>query len=65
MFVIAPSDPATCAARVLPPGGDGSGTRLFADEPNPFAPSCGPLPEAICWPSDHVGVQLALACAET
>ena len=64
VFVIAPQDPAACAARIVPPGrdGDGSGTRLFADQPNPFALSCGPLPEPICWPSDHVGVQLALDC---
>jgi endonuclease/exonuclease/phosphatase family metal-dependent hydrolase len=42
--------------------GDGTATRLFADAPNPFAPTCGPLPAAICWPSDHVGVQLDLDC---
>lgn len=62
VFVIAPDDPAACAARIVPPGEDGSGTRLFADQPNPFAPSCGALPDAICWPSDHVGVQVALDC---
>jgi endonuclease/exonuclease/phosphatase family metal-dependent hydrolase len=42
--------------------GDGTGTRLFTDEPNPFAPSCGPAPLPICWPSDHEGVQLDLNC---
>jgi endonuclease/exonuclease/phosphatase family metal-dependent hydrolase len=62
IFLVRPVDPAACAAEILPPGDDGGGTRLFADEPNPFAPSCGPLPEAICWPSDHVGVQIALGC---
>lgn len=62
IFSIPPADPAGCAARIVARGPDGSGTRLFADEPNPFAPSCGPLPQAICWPSDHVGVQLALDC---
>jgi len=64
VFVIAPADPATCAAHIVPSGrdGPGSGTRLFADEPNPFAPSCGATPLPICWPSDHVGVQVALAC---
>jgi len=64
VFLIAPVDPAACDAAIVPPGrdGDGTGTRLFADEPNPFAPACGPLPEAICWPSDHVGVQVALDC---
>ena len=64
VFLIAPADPVACAARIVPPGSDGSGTRLFADEPNPFAPSCGPHPEPICWPSDHVGVQLALDCGD-
>lgn len=42
--------------------GDGVATRLFADEPNPFAPTCGPAPDAICWPSDHVGAQADLNC---
>ena len=62
VFVVPPADPATCAARVVPAGDDGGGTRLFADEPNPFAPSCGAAPLPICWPSDHVGVQVALGC---
>jgi endonuclease/exonuclease/phosphatase family metal-dependent hydrolase len=44
------------------PDGDGTSTGLFADRPNPFAPTCGPAPEAICWPSDHVGTQLELEC---
>jgi endonuclease/exonuclease/phosphatase family metal-dependent hydrolase len=52
---------------LLPPAGrrcvlDASRTRLFADVPNPFAPSCGPAPAAICWPSDHEGTQMALDC---
>ncbi len=42
--------------------GDGVATRLFADEPNPFVPACGPAPAAICWPSDHVGVQVDANC---
>ncbi|HEY8518406.1 MAG TPA: endonuclease/exonuclease/phosphatase family protein [Candidatus Binatia bacterium] len=62
VFLIRPAERATCAAEILPPADDGSGTRLFADVPNPFASTCGPLPAQICWPSDHVGVQLALAC---
>jgi hypothetical protein len=44
------------------PDGDGTATGLFADRPNPFASSCGPAPAPICWPSDHVGVQLDLEC---
>jgi len=41
---------------------DGTATRLFADEPNPFA-SCGPAPSPICWPSDHEGAELDLGLA--
>jgi len=41
---------------------DGTGTRLFTDRPNPFAPTCGPAPAAICWPSDHIGVEADLDC---
>jgi len=37
-------------------------TRIFADDPNPFAPTCGPAPDAICWPSDHEGAQVDLNC---
>jgi endonuclease/exonuclease/phosphatase family metal-dependent hydrolase len=44
------------------PDGDGTSTGLFADRPNPFAPACGPAPEPVCWPSDHVGTQLDLEC---
>lgn len=40
--------------------GDGIATRLFADEP--ASADCGPAPAEICWPSDHVGVQLDLDC---
>jgi endonuclease/exonuclease/phosphatase family metal-dependent hydrolase len=42
--------------------GDGLATRIFADDPNPFVERCGPLPEAICWPSDHEGMQADLNC---
>jgi len=34
----------------------------WADLPNPFADDCGGLPEAICWPSDHKGVEAILRC---
>jgi endonuclease/exonuclease/phosphatase family metal-dependent hydrolase len=37
-------------------------TRIFTDDPNPFAPSCGAVPSAICWPSDHEGMQVGLEC---
>ena len=42
--------------------GDGLATRIFADDPNPFADTCGPLPDAICWPSDHEGSQADINC---
>lgn len=42
--------------------GDGFATGTFADDPNPFAERCGPLPEAICWPADHKGVQADINC---
>lgn len=41
---------------------DGLATRIFADDPNPFAQTCGPLPDAICWPSDHEGMQGDFNC---
>jgi endonuclease/exonuclease/phosphatase family metal-dependent hydrolase len=54
-----------CTGDLEPPGdpdGDGVATRLFADVPNPFAPTCGATPDAICWPSDHSGVQADVNC---
>jgi hypothetical protein len=42
--------------------GDGTATRLFADLPNPADPSCGPAPAEICWPSDHIGTEVDVAC---
>jgi endonuclease/exonuclease/phosphatase family metal-dependent hydrolase len=38
---------------------DDTATRLFP--PSPVA-SCGPAPAPICWPSDHMGVELDLNC---
>ncbi len=46
------------------PDDDGQRTGPFAHQPNPLAASCGPTPEAICWPSDHSGVQADLGCAK-
>lgn len=64
IFLVPPARAAHCnAVRLFSRDGPGgAGTRLFADEPNPFAARCGPLPEAICWPSDHDGVQVAFDC---
>lgn len=42
--------------------GDGLATRIFADDPTPFTASCGPLPDPICWPSDHEGTQADINC---
>jgi len=41
---------------------DGLATRIFTDDPNPFAQRCGPMPDAICWPSDHEGMQADINC---
>ena len=43
--------------------GDGTATGGFADAPNPFAESCGPIPLPICWPSNHNGVLVDLNCS--
>lgn len=63
-FLIPPGAGSTCIA-VLDPAidgdGDGTATRIFADEPNPFAP-CGPSPDPVCWPSDHEGTEMDLNC---
>ncbi len=41
---------------------DATYTRIFADDPNPSAPACGPAPDPPCWPSDHEGMQVGLDC---
>ncbi len=41
---------------------DGFATKIFADDPNPFAATCGPAPNQICWPSDHEGTQADINC---
>jgi endonuclease/exonuclease/phosphatase family metal-dependent hydrolase len=64
-FLIPPAAGSLCAASLDPvtdADGDGTATRIFADDPNPFAPACGPAPEPICWPSDHEGAELDLNC---
>ena len=66
IFLVPPGPGSSCAASLDSADdedGDFAATRTFADEPNPFAPSCGPVPQAICWPSDHEGVELDLNCA--
>jgi hypothetical protein len=64
-FLIPPGPGSTCAAILDSPlddDGDGTATRIFADDPNMFAPSCGPLPDPMCWPSDHEGTEMDLNC---
>jgi hypothetical protein len=67
IFVIPAGSASSCDGIIEPagdPDGDGAGTRLFADAPNPFAETCGPLPDPMCWPSDHVGVEIDLGCSQ-
>jgi endonuclease/exonuclease/phosphatase family metal-dependent hydrolase len=67
VFVVPPGVGSSCSATLDGPtdaDGDGAATRLFADVPNPFSPSCGPVPDPICWPSDHDGVQVRTAPVE-
>jgi endonuclease/exonuclease/phosphatase family metal-dependent hydrolase len=66
IFVVAPAPDSLCAGTLDSAGDldeDGTTTRLFAEAPNPFAPTCGPAPDPICWPSDHEGVELDLNCS--
>ncbi len=64
IFAVPPGPGSACSVFVDPPldlDGDGSVTKTFADEPNPFE-TCGPAPDAVCWASDHEGVELDLNC---
>jgi len=61
-FVVPPADSSACAGRLLTPAGPVTGTGIFAGTPNPFTPSCGPLPLPICWASDHNGTMVNLSC---
>lgn len=65
IFLVPPGPGSTCRVSIDGPDdddGDGTATKTFADDPNPFVPACGPAPLPICWPSDHEGVQLDLNC---
>ena len=62
IFVVPPPPGSTCSGAIEAagdPDADGTTTRIFADDPNPFA-ACGPAPAAVCWPSDHEGNDLDL-----
>jgi endonuclease/exonuclease/phosphatase family metal-dependent hydrolase len=65
LFVVPPVGMSSCDFEIDSSSdgdGDGLGTHIFADDPNPFAMQCGPLPDPICWPSDHEGMQIDLNC---
>lgn len=62
IFMIPAAPDAACQPELLPASGLGPGTQLWTEVPNPFAPSCGALPDPICWASDHTGVQVAFGC---
>ncbi len=57
VLVLPPGEGAACAGELVP-----EGTGLFAHEPNPFAPACGPAPLPVCWTSDHSGNRAELSC---
>jgi len=63
IFLIPPGDGRSCELDTPDDrDGDGTGTRLFTAEPNPFTADCGAAPAPICFPSDHVGVEMDLNC---
>jgi endonuclease/exonuclease/phosphatase family metal-dependent hydrolase len=62
-FLVPPPAESQCNATLDGPDdndGDGTATKIFADDPNPFA-TCGASPSDICWPSDHEGNELDVA----
>jgi endonuclease/exonuclease/phosphatase family metal-dependent hydrolase len=65
VFLVPPGTGSVCRAALDPANdadGDGTATRLFADLPNPAAPTCGAAPDPICWPSDHIGTEVDVGC---
>ena len=65
IFVVPPGDDSRCSGKLVRhhnPRFPFMSTGLFAAEPNPFEPSCGTEPDAICWTSDHSGNQVNLTC---
>jgi hypothetical protein len=64
-FLVPPGPTSDCVGTIdsaADDDGDGVATRHFAEEPNPFAGTCGPAPDPICWVSDHNGVQVDVDC---
>lgn len=65
IFAIPPQPGVSCQGQAEPtgdPDGDLTSTSLFADMANPFSATCGQMPDPICYPSDHAGVQLDWNC---
>ncbi|MGH8611671.1 MAG: endonuclease/exonuclease/phosphatase family protein [Gammaproteobacteria bacterium] len=66
IFVVPAAAGPTCAGAIEPIKGskdfDQVPTGLFAAVPNPFTDDCGPLPDEICWASDHSGNIATLLC---
>lgn len=60
VFLIPAADGSACRPTLIGPGPGGTG--LWDDRPNPFAADCGPLPDPICWASDHMGVRIGYTC---
>jgi endonuclease/exonuclease/phosphatase family metal-dependent hydrolase len=59
IFVVPPAPASTCTI-------EKRGTGIFAGKPNSFIAEptqCGPLPNPICWASDHNGTMAHLSCA--
>jgi endonuclease/exonuclease/phosphatase family metal-dependent hydrolase len=66
IFAIPPSQESSCNPEIETtgdPDGDLTATALFTEVPNPFSEECGAMPLPMCFPSDHVGVQLDWNCA--
>jgi len=62
IFVVPPRAGFRCRLEFDPAtdrDGDDTATRIF---PPGSPPSCGAAPAPICWPSDHMGVELDLNC---
>jgi endonuclease/exonuclease/phosphatase family metal-dependent hydrolase len=57
IFVVSPAPRGAKCAGII-----GAATGIFAGKLNPFAETCGPIPDEICWASDHNGNRLNLVC---
>jgi endonuclease/exonuclease/phosphatase family metal-dependent hydrolase len=67
IFAIPPPAGTSCIPEIEAagdPDGDLTSTALFTEVPNPFSEDCGPMPLPMCFPSDHVGVQLDWNCGD-